>query len=100
MRPLLSVLLSLLLAGQAGAGVEINQASEADLDGLRGLGPATTRQILAEREKAVFRTWTELLARIKGMGPAKARDLSAQGLRVNGEPYAARQTPAGTQATP
>ena len=100
MRPLLSVVLSLLMAGQAWAAVEINQASEADLDGLRGLGPATTRQILAEREKAVFRSWPELLTRIKGLGPVKARELSAQGLRVNGEAFSARQPGGGSQASP
>ena len=100
MRLLLSVVLSLVLPGQAWATVEINQASEADLDGLRGLGPATTRQILGEREKAAFRTWAELLARIKGLGQAKARELSAQGLRVNGEAFSTRQTEAGVQASP
>ena len=100
MRPLLSVLLSTLLAGQALAAIEINQATEADLDGLRGLGPATTRHILAEREIAAFRTWAELLARIKGLGPVKARELSAQGLRVNGEAFSERQTGSGGQASP
>lgn len=100
MRPLLSVMLSLLMVSQAWAAIEINQASEADLDGLRGLGPATTRQILAEREKAVFRTWAELLARIKGIGPVKARELSAQGLRVQGQPFAERNSSAASKTSP
>lgn len=100
MRAFLSIVFSMLLAAQALAAIEINQATEADLDGLRGLGPATTRQILAEREKAAFRTWAELLARIKGLGPVKARELSAQGLRVNGEAFSERQTEAGGQASP
>jgi len=41
--------------------LDINTASEADLDGLRGLGPATTRLILIEREKALFKNWPDLL---------------------------------------
>ena len=40
----------------AFAGVDVNQASEADLDGIKGLGPATTRLILAERQKAEFKS--------------------------------------------
>lgn len=79
--------LSLLLSGLANAAVDVNRAAEADLDGIKGLGPATTRLILAEREKASFKNWADLLARVKGLGPASATRLSAEGLRVNGEPY-------------
>jgi len=69
--------------------LDINKASEADLDGLRGLGPATTRLILIEREKALFKNWQDLLARVKGIGPASAAQLSAAGLTVNGQAYQA-----------
>lgn len=77
---------ALLHLGSALA-LDINQASEADLDGLRGLGPATTRLILAERDKAPFRNWQDLLARVKGLGPATAARLSADGLTVAGQPF-------------
>ena len=88
---------ALLLPGWASA-VEVNRASEADLDGVRGLGPATTRQILAEREKSPFKDWQDLRRRVQGIGVVSARQLSAQGLTVNGqafpEPAArARQAP-------
>ena len=83
---LAAVLLALHL-GSAFA-VEINQASEADLDGLRGLGPATTREILAERRKAPFASWADLMARVRGLGPAKAAQLSGDGVTVAGQPYA------------
>lgn len=82
-----AALLLALHLGVASAALDINQASEADLDGLAGLGPATTRLILAERHKAPFRNWTDLLSRVKGIGPAKAAQLSAQGLSVAGQPY-------------
>ena len=67
--------------------VDVNTASEAQLDGVLGLGPATTRLILAEREKSRFKNWPDLIARIKGLGPKAAVKLSAQGLNVDGLPY-------------
>ncbi len=67
--------------------IDINKATEADLDGVRGLGPATTRLILSERDKAPFKNWQDLLTRVKGIGPTSAARLSAQGLTVHGQPY-------------
>ena len=82
------LLVSLVLGGTlAHAGVDVNRASEADLDGLKGLGPATTRRILAEREKAPFRNWQDLLARVKGLGPNSAKKLSDEGLTVEGQSF-------------
>ncbi len=80
-------LLSALPLSSALAAVDVNQATEAQLDGLRGLGPATTRQILAERSKAPFKDWQDLLSRVKGLGPATAPRLSAEGLTVEGQAY-------------
>lgn len=65
--------------------LELSQARELDLDGLRGLGPATTQRILAERERAPFRDWADLMQRVPGIGARKAAQLSTQGLRVNGQ---------------
>ena len=67
--------------------IDLEQAREVDLDGLRGLGPSTTRQILQEREKQAFRDWKDLMKRTPGMGPKKASQLSEQGLRVQGQTY-------------
>lgn len=69
--------------------IDIAQARESDLDGLRGLGPATTRLILQERERQAFANWKDLMQRVAGIGPKKAAQLSVQGLRVQGQPYPA-----------
>ena len=71
----------------AFAGVDVNQASEADLDGIKGLGPATTRLILAERQKADFKSWADLISRVKGLGENSAAKLSEAGLSVTGVSY-------------
>lgn len=69
--------------------LEINQASEAELDNLRGLGPAFTRRIMAERQRQLFSSWADLMQRVSGMGTATARKLSDQGLTVQSEKFAA-----------
>ena len=71
----------------ACAAVDVNQASEAELDGIRGIGPPTSRLIIAEREKSEFRDWDDFMARVKGAGPKNAARFSADGLTVAGQPY-------------
>jgi len=66
--------------------LEINHATEAELDGLRGLGPAFTRRILSERDIRPFSDWPDLMRRVSGMGRLTAQKLSAQGLTVQNQP--------------
>lgn len=86
-RALAALLAAAAHLGGATAAVEVNAARESELDGLPGLGPATTRQILAERARQPFADWQDLLARVKGLGPRNAARHSAAGLRVNGLAY-------------
>ena len=81
--------LALLLASSmvCAQTLDLERVREVDLDGLRGLGPATTRRILQERERQPFKDWKDLMRRTPGIGPKKATQLSAQGLRVQGKPY-------------
>lgn len=88
-------LCALLHAGAALAATDVNTAREADLDGVKGIGPGLSSRILAERAKGPFRDWPDLIARVKGIGPGAAARLSANGLTVNG---AAHAPPQGTQA--
>lgn len=75
-----------LLAG-FGMATEVNQANEAELDSVRGFGPPTTARILQERAKAPFTSWADFLRRVKGIKQARARQLSSEGLTVNGQAY-------------
>jgi competence protein ComEA len=65
--------------------LEINQATEAELDNLRGLGPAFTRRVMAARSQQPFKDWPDLMRRVSGMGPRVAQKLSEQGLTVQGQ---------------
>ena len=87
MRKIAVATLCLLAAGIATAAADVNKARLSDLDGMKGIGPDTSRRILAEREKAPFKDWKDLMVRVKGIGPAKAEKLSADGLTVNGEAF-------------
>ena len=66
--------------------LEVNHATETELDGLRGLGPAFTRRILSERDIRPFTDWPDLMRRVSGMGRLTAQKLSAQGLTVQNQP--------------
>ena len=77
---------ALCVVGAAHA-LELNQASEAELDSLRGMGPALNRQVRQAREHHTFTDWADFQARVAGVGAAKARAFSEQGLTVNGQAY-------------
>ena len=70
------------MAALAGASVDANVASQAELEAVRGVGPGLAEAILAERRKAPFRDWPDFVARVKGVGAASAARLSAAGLTV------------------
>ncbi len=78
------VLFTLVFASRLWA-LEINQATEAELDNLRGLGPAFTRRVMAARSQQPFKDWPDLMRRVSGMGPRVAQKLSEQGLTVQGQ---------------
>lgn len=86
-KPLLAAL-ALLATTVAMAAVDVNQATEAELDSVKGIGPGTSRVILQERRKGGFRSWDDFITRVKGLGPARATHLSEAGLTVGGKGYA------------
>lgn len=71
----------------AFAAVDVNKASEAELDAIKGIGPATTRLIVAERQKAEFKSWEDFISRVKGIGAKTAAKFSAGGLTVGNASY-------------
>jgi competence protein ComEA len=81
------IALLLALGSSLWAAVEVNTATEAELDSVKGLGPSSTARILKEREKGSFKNWTDLSARVKGFKEAGLAKLSNGGLTVNGESF-------------
>jgi competence protein ComEA len=66
--------------------VDVNTATEAQLDSVKGLGPSSTARILQAREAGPFKDWKDLMARVKGIKQGTAHKLSNAGLTVNGAP--------------
>ena len=64
--------------------LEINQANEAELDSIKGMGPAMTRKVMTVRAEKPFSNWKDLMLRVSGIGKAKAQQFSDQGVLVNG----------------
>jgi competence protein ComEA len=90
------LLMGLLGTAAAQTELDLNLASRAQLESLPGIGPALADRILAARGQQPFGDWSDLQQRVRGIGPALAAKLSAQGLRVHGhafEPAAATQPP-------
>ena len=82
-------IVAMLYTALAMAAVDVNKASEAELDGVKGIGPGTSKLIISERKKAEFRDWQDFISRVKGVGENRAAKLSAEGLTVGGAAYKA-----------
>lgn len=82
---------------------ELNQANQAELEMVKGVGPGLSTLVLQQRSKSLFRDWDDTIGRLPGIGPARAKKLSDAGLRVNGapyEPHMARSASAVNTASP
>lgn len=60
------------------AGVDLNSATQAELESLSGIGPVKARAIITYREKhGPFKSVDELV-KVKGIGPATVSKLRAE----------------------
>ena len=76
-----------LLAGPIAQAADVNQASAAELEAVKGIGPALSGKILTARQQGQFKSWDDLVERVSGMGPGNAARLSQNGLTVAGGGY-------------
>ncbi len=83
----LFVLFALFYAALSFAAVDVNKATAAELDGIKGIGPGISGKILDERKKGAFKDWTDLVTRVNGVGETNAAKFSAEGMTVNGQGF-------------
>jgi competence protein ComEA len=79
--------LVMFCAAAMAMALDVNKATEAELDNLKGIGPVTSKLILAERKKAHFKDWQDFIDRVKGVGESRAAKFSEEGLTVNGQSF-------------
>lgn len=99
----LSIALLIVMAGIgiAFAQVDVNQADQNALGGIKGVGPAMSRHILeARKQGGAFKSWDDLQERVTGIGPKSAARLSAAGLTVGGKSKAGAPAAAKSAAAP
>ena len=76
------------------AAVDVNKATQAELEEIKGIGPAMSTRILTERKKAAFKDWDDMAERVKGIGEGNAKKFSSAGLTVNGTAFQPSAKPA------
>lgn len=82
---LTSIAILIATASFAFAQVDVNKADQAALDGIKGIGPKTSKSIIDERKKGDFKDWADFENRVKGIGEKSSTKLSQAGLTVNGQ---------------
>lgn len=86
-------LLAAVFAIQAFAAVNVNQATQAELETVKGIGPGLSSKIVKARQTAEFKSWGDLVERVGGIGPGNAARFSKAGLTVSGAAYEGQATP-------
>ncbi|MFY7966789.1 MAG: ComEA family DNA-binding protein [Polynucleobacter sp.] len=66
--------------------VNVNTASQSELESIRGLGPSKAKAIITEREKGgAFYDSYDLHSRVRGIGEKSVSKLMENGLKIEGQ---------------
>lgn len=79
-----SLMASLLMCASAWAAVDLNSATQSELESVKGIGPAKAKQIVDYRQKNGPFKSVEALAEVKGFGKSSVSKLKTE-LVVGGE---------------
>jgi competence protein ComEA len=83
MKKLLAGLASLLMSMNLAFAVDVNSASQQELETVKGIGPALSSRIIEERRKGGnFKDLADLESRVKGVGENNAKKFAEGGLTV------------------
>lgn len=97
-RHFIAVLLA-AFALSAYAAVDVNQATQAELESIKGIGPGLSGKIIQARQGARFKDWNDFVDRVGGVGPGNATRFSQAGLTVAGAAYDGKAAAAKPERT-
>lgn len=100
MLKMILAILVMLYASFSFAAVDANTGTAAELDSIKGIGPALSTRIIEERKKGNFKDWNDFVERIKGIGDGNAPKFSSAGLTVNGSSFKGAAPAAPSAARP
>jgi competence ComEA-like helix-hairpin-helix protein len=99
---LMSLLVPVIGVGLSDAmasPVNVNSASQSELESIKGLGPSKARAIISEREDGGFyRDANDLQKRVRGIGMKSVEKMVDNGLTIE-SPSAYRETRNGSKAS-
>jgi competence protein ComEA len=87
-----------LVGANVYAAVDVNRASQAELEQVKGIGPGLSGKIIKAREAGSFKDWGDFVGRVGGVGNGNAAKFSQAGLTVGGSAFDASKLPAATKA--
>lgn len=82
----------------AQASVDVNKATQAELQTVKGIGPSLSSKILDARKSGEFKNWADMIDRVSGVGPGNAARFSQAGLTVGSSSYSGPTTTAHATA--
>jgi competence protein ComEA len=85
-----SLILGLLFSVSAWAAVDLNSATQSELETVKGIGPAKAKQIVEYRQKNGPFQSVDALADVKGFGKASVARFKGE-LMVGGDAKAAKK---------
>jgi competence protein ComEA len=88
---------AMLYAAASFAAVDVNKATAAELDSIKGIGPTISAKIVDERKKGNFKDWNDFVSRVSGIGEKSAANLSTNGLTVGGAAFKGAPAAADTK---
>ena len=99
---LISLLVPVIGVGVSDANaspVNVNSASQSELESIKGLGPSKARAIISEREDGGFyRDANDLQQRVRGIGKKSVEKMVDNGLTIE-SPSAYRETRNGSRVS-
>lgn len=71
------------MAASTAQAVDVNAATQTELESVRGVGPKTAESIVRERQKGgAFKSFEDFSGRVRGIGTKRAEKLRDAGLTV------------------